>query len=58
MTPEEIYIEDRFIYDGWCATYNPETKEIKWRGAWFTEKLTPEFKRAWEEKILSQMIER
>jgi hypothetical protein len=51
MEHEIIHIEDRDIYDGWCAEYNLKTKEITWRDAWFTNKLTPEFKAQWEQEV-------
>lgn len=49
------YIEDADIYDGWCATFNLKTTEIVWRDAYFTNKLSPEFKKNWEARMRKQM---
>lgn len=50
-----VLIEDRDIYNGWCAKYYPDEHRIEWRVAWFTNKLTEEFKRGWVIMMLQQM---
>lgn len=47
-----IYIEDVDIYDGWCAQYNVKNKTVTWRDAWFTNRLSEEFKRKKEQIYL------
>lgn len=50
MEQEEdfLLIEDRDIYDGWCAKINIKTKELIWRDAWFTKNLDKRFRDLWE----------
>jgi hypothetical protein len=52
-----ILLEDRNIYDGWCAKFNPETRDITWRDAWFANKLSEDFKRQWEKDFLESYLE-
>lgn len=35
-----IEIEDKSIYDGWCAKLNLNTGEVVWRDAWFVDRLS------------------
>ena len=47
-----VQYEDSNIYDGWILEYNPETKEIKWRNFYITNRLTKKQKREIENKII------
>ena len=40
------------IYDGWILEFNRETKEIKWRDFWVTEKLSKKKKQQIESLII------
>jgi hypothetical protein len=45
-----IRIEDRSIYDGWCAELFLNTGELVWRDAWFVDRLSDKQKQDFEFK--------
>lgn len=51
MTDNWWLYEDMDIYDGWCLKFNPQTKEIKWRDAWFVKRLSEEKKKEVEKRL-------
>lgn len=49
---EWIFYEVSDIYDGWCLRFNPKTKEIVWRDAWFVDRLNQQKKDKVEQEVL------